>query len=85
MAALTGEENAFCAGVFAVEEQQRRGAWYLPEKVSVKAGPFSSGETVCIVVELYRHTPGWKVRAVGQGYDTGLAGLACDYGIDVEA
>jgi stress response protein SCP2 len=47
--------------------------------------PLSSGETVTITVELYRHTTGWKARAVGQGYDTGLAGLATDYGIDVEA
>ncbi|WP_028815276.1 TerD family protein [Streptomyces flavidovirens] len=48
-------------------------------------GPFSSGETVSIAVELYRHTGGWKARGVGQGYDTGLAGLATDYGINVEA
>ncbi|MEU4110876.1 TerD family protein [Streptomyces sp. NPDC027717] len=47
-------------------------------------GPFSSDETVGIAVELYRHATGWKARAVGQGYDTGLAGLALDYGIDVE-
>ncbi|MFE5008753.1 TerD family protein [Streptomyces sp. NPDC056696] len=47
-------------------------------------GPFSSGETVTIAVELYRHTSGWKARSVGQGYDTGLASLATDYGIDVE-
>ncbi|MEU6578304.1 TerD family protein [Streptomyces sp. NPDC046805] len=46
--------------------------------------PFTSGETVSIVVEIYRHASGWKVRAVGQGYDTGLAGLAADYGINVE-
>jgi stress response protein SCP2 len=48
-------------------------------------GQFSSGETVSIAMELYRHTAGWKVRAVGQGYDTGLAGLALAYGIDVDA
>ncbi|MFE4337258.1 TerD family protein [Streptomyces sp. NPDC056831] len=48
-------------------------------------GPFSSGETVTIAVELYRHTNGWKARGVGQGYDTGLTGLATDYGISVEA
>ncbi|REK84476.1 stress protein [Streptomyces inhibens] len=48
-------------------------------------GPFCSGETVTIAVELYRHTTEWKARAVGQGYDTGLAGLAADYGINVEA
>ncbi|WP_405933621.1 TerD family protein [Streptomyces sp. NBC_00827] len=46
--------------------------------------PFVSGETVTIAMEIYRHGSGWKVRAVGQGYDTGLAGLAADYGIDVE-
>lgn len=48
-------------------------------------GPFSSGETVTIAVELYRNTVGWKARAVGQGYDTDLAALAADYGINVEA
>ncbi|MGA6160515.1 TerD family protein [Stenotrophomonas sp. NPDC087984] len=54
-------------------------------QLSFAPGPFSSGETVTIAVELYRHTTGWKTRAVGQGYDTGLAGLAADYGINVEA
>ncbi|SOE19072.1 TerD domain-containing protein [Streptomyces sp. OK228] len=34
--------------------------------------------------ELLIRGSGWKARAVGQGYDTGLAGLATDYGIDVE-
>ncbi|AZM58165.1 MULTISPECIES: TerD family protein [unclassified Streptomyces] len=52
--------------------------------LSFEPAPFTSGETVAIVVEIYRHASGWKVRAVGQGYDTGLAGLAADYGIDVE-
>ncbi|BFO23175.1 hypothetical protein SHKM778_95630 (plasmid) [Streptomyces sp. KM77-8] len=46
---------------------------------------FSGGETVAIAVELYRRTGGWKARAVGQGYASGLAGLATDYGVDVEA
>ncbi|MFE4830697.1 TerD family protein [Streptomyces sp. NPDC056672] len=41
--------------------------------MSFAPGPFSSGETVTIAVELYRHTTRWKARAVGQGYDTGLA------------
>ncbi|RLV64749.1 stress protein [Streptomyces sp. CBMAI 2042] len=36
--ALTQEEAAFCASAFDVQEQQRRGAWYLPTKLSVKAG-----------------------------------------------
>lgn len=29
--------------------------------------------------ELYRHGAGWKFRAVGQGYQNGLAGVASDY------
>ena len=34
--------------------------------------------------ELYRRGEEWKFRAVGQGYDTGLAGLATDFGVDIE-
>jgi stress response protein SCP2 len=34
--------------------------------------------------ELYRRDAGWKFRAVGQGYESGLAGLATDFGIDVD-
>ncbi|WP_406308803.1 TerD family protein [Streptomyces sp. NBC_00623] len=47
--------------------------------------PFASGETVAIAAEIYRRGSDWKVRAVGQGYDTGLAGMATGYGINVEA
>ncbi|WP_200308937.1 TerD family protein [Streptomyces adelaidensis] len=34
--------------------------------------------------ELYRRAGEWKFRAVGQGYDNGLAGLATDFGVDIE-
>ncbi|WP_399185358.1 TerD family protein [Streptomyces sp. TLI_185] len=34
---------------------------------------------------VYRRGGGWKVRAVGQGYASGLSGLATDYGVDVES
>jgi stress response protein SCP2 len=34
--------------------------------------------------ELYRRGEDWKFRAVGQGYDSGLAGLATDFGVDVD-
>jgi stress response protein SCP2 len=34
--------------------------------------------------ELYRRGGEWKFRAVGQGYDTGLAALATDFGVDIE-
>lgn len=52
--------------------------------LSFEPPAFTADETVTIAAELYRHGPGWKARAVGQGYDTGLAGLATDYGITVE-
>ena len=45
---------------------------------------FAAGETVVVLAEIYRRAGGWKVRAVGQGYASGLAGLATDYGVDVK-
>ncbi|MEV5824733.1 TerD family protein [Spirillospora sp. NPDC052242] len=41
-------------------------------------------ETAFIFGELYRRGDGWKFRAVGQGYESGLAGLASDFGINVD-
>lgn len=41
-------------------------------------------ETAFVLGELYRRNGAWKFRAIGQGYDTGLAGLATDYGITVD-
>ncbi|WMX47263.1 TerD family protein [Streptomyces roseicoloratus] len=41
-------------------------------------------ETAIICGELYRRGEGWKFRAVGQGYPTGLVGLATDYGVSVD-
>ncbi|GAB2882500.1 TerD family protein [Streptomyces mayteni] len=40
-------------------------------------------ETAMIFGELYRHGAEWKFRAVGQGYASGLAGIASDYGVNV--
>ncbi|MFC7885650.1 CAP domain-containing protein [Streptomyces sp. NPDC057376] len=40
-------------------------------------------ETVLLLVEFYRRGEGWKLRALGQGYADGLAGLARDFGVDV--
>ncbi|MFF7680956.1 VWA domain-containing protein [Actinacidiphila glaucinigra] len=45
---------------------------------------FVDRETVVVLAELYRRNGAWKVRAVGQGYASGLAGLATDYGVDVD-
>jgi tellurite resistance protein TerA len=41
-------------------------------------------ETAFVFGELYRRAGGWKFRAVGQGYASGLAGLAADFGISVD-
>lgn len=43
----------------------------------------ASTETSMIFGELYRHNGEWKFRAVGQGYASGLAGIARDYGVNV--
>ncbi|MEU5523005.1 CAP domain-containing protein [Streptomyces sp. NPDC047860] len=41
-------------------------------------------ETVLLLAEIYRRGDRWKLRALGQGYADGLAGLARDFGVDVE-
>ncbi|MGH9158010.1 MAG: VWA domain-containing protein [Acidimicrobiales bacterium] len=42
-------------------------------------------ETAFVFGELYRRQGIWKFRAVGQGWSSGLAGLATSYGISVES
>ncbi|MFI9066121.1 TerD family protein [Streptomyces sp. NPDC053429] len=41
-------------------------------------------ETALVVVEVYQRGGVWKVRAVGQGYADGLAGIATDFGVSVD-
>lgn len=43
----------------------------------------ASTETAMVFGELYRNGAEWKFRAVGQGYATGLAGIARDFGVNV--
>ncbi|MFJ4720237.1 CAP domain-containing protein [Streptomyces luteogriseus] len=45
--------------------------------------PRPGQETVLLLAELYRRGDRWKLRALGQGYADGLAGLARDFGVDV--
>ncbi|MYU07024.1 TerD family protein [Streptomyces sp. SID8366] len=47
------------------------------------AGGALGHETALVLGELYRHGAEWKFRAVGQGYASGLAGVASDYGVTV--
>ncbi|MFI5531400.1 TerD family protein [Kitasatospora sp. NPDC051853] len=40
-------------------------------------------ETAMVFGELYRNGAEWKFRAVGQGYASGLAGIAQDFGVQI--
>ena len=43
----------------------------------------ASTETAMVFGELYRNSGEWKFRAIGQGYASGLAGIAKDYGVNL--
>ncbi|HSA50181.1 MAG TPA: TerD family protein, partial [Yinghuangia sp.] len=43
-----------------------------------------AAETAVLLLEIYRRGPAWKVRAVGQGYANGLAGIAADFGVPID-
>ncbi|MEU1282651.1 TerD family protein [Kitasatospora sp. NPDC058444] len=43
----------------------------------------ASTETAMVFGELYRNGNEWKFRAIGQGYASGLRGIATDYGVNV--
>ncbi|MFD3458332.1 TerD family protein [Nocardia fluminea] len=49
-------------------------------RFDIMAGP----ETALLAGELYRRQGRWKFRAVGQGWASGLAGLATDFGIAID-
>ncbi|MEW2545835.1 TerD family protein [Streptomyces sp. NPDC047002] len=40
-------------------------------------------ETAMVFGELYRNGAEWKFRAVGQGYASGLVGIATDFGVNL--
>ncbi|QRX92054.1 TerD family protein [Streptomyces noursei] len=46
--------------------------------------PETGEETALICGELYRRGDSWKFRALGQGYESGLVGLATEFGISVD-
>nr|WP_043182864.1 TerD family protein [Streptomyces sp. NRRL F-5123] len=55
-----------------------------PPLVTFDVRPDTGAETALNCGELYRKDGGWKFRAVGQGYATGLVGLATEFGITVD-
>ncbi|MEV7525374.1 TerD family protein [Streptomyces sp. NPDC091371] len=60
---------------------------FAPDGVSVVRYTVTDAttETAFVFGEFYRRAGGWKFRAVGQGYASGLAGLAADFGVDAAA
>jgi stress response protein SCP2 len=84
------------ARVVVVASPEREGVAFgsLPAPAAVLADPAGRPfarlspprlrtETVLLLAEVYRRDGRWRVRAVGQGYADGLAGLARDFGVDV--
>lgn len=57
------------------------------DNTPVAAFPISpnAGETALICLEVYRRGGGWKLRAVGQGYDGGMAALLPAHGVAAPA
>ncbi|MFE5892407.1 TerD family protein [Streptomyces sp. NPDC056462] len=53
------------------------------DPVRFRPPALTDGERAVLLMELYRRGEAWKLRAIGQGYADGLAGLATDFGIDV--
>lgn len=51
---------------------------------SFRVIPDTGDESALICGELYRRDASWKFRALGQGYATGLVGLATEFGITVD-
>ena len=66
--------NAFIRVVNAAD-QSELARYDLSEDASV--------ETAMVFGELYRNGADWKFRAIGQGYSSGLAGIAKDYGVNL--
>lgn len=52
--------------------------------VTFEVQPDTGHETALNCGELYRKGSGWKFRALGQGYTSGLVGLATAFGIAVD-
>lgn len=67
--------DAFCRVVNQDTEQ---------EVVRYDLSEDAAAETCMIFAEIYRNGAEWKFRAVGQGYASGLHGIATDFGIALD-
>jgi tellurium resistance protein TerD len=48
---------------------------------SENLAPVLSSETALVLAEVYRHRSDWKFKVIGEGYTSGIAGIATDYGL----
>jgi tellurium resistance protein TerD len=48
---------------------------------SENLAPALTTETALVLGEVYRHSGDWKFKVIGEGYATGIAGIAADYGL----
>ena len=57
-----------------------------PEAEPLARFDITDGAGVCALLcgELYRREEAWKFRAIGQGYASGLVGLATDFGVTID-
>ncbi|WP_410877085.1 AIM24 family protein [Nocardia sp. A7] len=78
-ASLDGRGPATFASVGALTTTIESGATALTFPIS---GLTTESGVVC--VEIYRRGGAWKVRAIGQGYDDGLAGIASAFGVNLD-
>ncbi|MBJ8341980.1 TerD family protein [Antrihabitans sp. YC3-6] len=79
IAGSSGERALGECGKLALQVQDGTGA-VLGEFLTADA----TSKRAFVFGEIYRRSGVWKLRAVGQGWASGLAGLATDYGVDVD-
>ncbi|MFD3596177.1 AIM24 family protein [Nocardia sp. NPDC058640] len=78
-ASLDGRGPATFASVGALTTTIEFGSTALTFPIS---GLTTESGVVC--VEVYRRGGVWKIRAIGQGYDDGLAGIASAFGVNLD-
>ena len=78
-AAIDGDGTFGDVGALAVE--------VATDDAAITSSVLDAGtsEQTMLIAEVYRRHGAWRLRAVGQGYDYGLAELAAGYGVDVES
>lgn len=77
-AALTGDTTFGDLGAVTVTLD---GADHSAATATLDAG---TTEKTMLLVQLYQRRGVWRIRAVGQGYDDGLAELATRHGVQVD-